>query len=120
MTQAHPPEQDQGLSMRQLTHLVYGLFGLGLISFGIFVVATIAAMVVIYLKRGDAAGTLYASHFDWLITTFWWGALWLLLSFIASYVFVGWITGLVALIWVVYRVAKGWLALCAGQAPSAD
>ena len=119
MTDILPPDDTGGISMRNLTHVVYGLFALGLISAGFLGVATIAGVILAYLKRADAAGTLYAGHLDWLIRTFWWGLLWFLLSAIATYIFLGWITGLVALIWVIYRVARGWLALFAGSSPSA-
>ncbi|NLY26394.1 MAG: hypothetical protein GX049_02415 [Alcaligenaceae bacterium] len=119
MTQAYPPEEGSGLSMRQLTHLIYGLFALGLLSGGFFGIATIAAVVLAYLKRSDAAGTVYATHFDWVIRTFWWGALWLVLSGVATFVFIGWLTGVLAIIWIVYRVIKGWLALFGNQAPVA-
>ena len=37
-----------------------------------------------YVKRGDTAGTMYASHFDWLLRTFWWALLWLAISAIAT------------------------------------
>ena len=117
MTEVLPPDDNKGLSLRQLTHLIYGLFAIGLISAGFFGIATLAAVVLAYLKRADAAGTIYASHFDWLIKTFWWGALWLVLSGLATFIFIGWLTGLVALVWVVYRIAKGWLALLGGEAP---
>lgn len=117
MTQAYPPANGKGLSMRNLTHLVYGLFALGLLSAGFFGIATIAAVVVAYLKRGDAAGTVYAAHFDWVTKTFWWGLLWFALSALGTFIFIGWITGLIALVWLVYRIIKGWLALFAGQAP---
>ncbi len=117
MTEVLPPDDNKGLSLRQLTHLIYGLFAIGLISAGFFGIATLAAVVLAYLKRADAAGTIYASHFDWLIKTFWWGALWLVLSGLATFIFIGWLTGLVALVWVVYRIAKGWLALLSGEAP---
>lgn len=121
MTQAYPqPEPDTGLTLRKLTHLIYGLFALGLISAGFFGVATIAAIVLAYLKRGDAAGTLYATHIDWVIKTFWWGLLWFALSALATLVFIGWLTGLVALVWVVYRIIKGWLALISGTSPGSD
>lgn len=120
MTQPYPPEDDKGLSMRNLTHLIYGLFALGLLSAGFFGIATIAAVVLAYLKRGDAAGTLYAKHFDWVIKTFWWGLLWIVLSALATFIFIGWITGVIALVWVVYRVIKGWLALLSGQSPAAE
>lgn len=121
MSQTFPqPEPESGLTLRKLTHLIYGLFALGLISAGFFGVATIAAIILAYLKRADAAGTVYASHFDWVIRTFWWGLLWFALSAVATFVFIGWLTGLIALVWVVYRIVKGWLALFSGDAPSAD
>ncbi|HWK70965.1 MAG TPA: hypothetical protein VNS29_09010 [Burkholderiaceae bacterium] len=120
MTQAYPPEDGKGMSTRNLTHLIYGLFSLGLLSAGFFGVATIAAVVLAYLKRGDAAGTVYANHFDWVIKTFWWGLLWVVLSALATFIFIGWLTGLIALVWIVYRVIKGWLALLSGLSPVAE
>jgi len=120
MNQAYPPEEDKGLSMRHLTHLIYGFFAIGLLSAGFFGVATIASIVLAYLKRGDAAGTVYAQHFDWVIKTFWWGLLWVVLSALATFIFIGWLTGLIALVWIVYRLIKGWLALFSGEAPMAE
>ena len=120
MTEAFMPEDQKDPFMRRLTHVIYGLFALGLISAGFLGVATLAAIVLAYLKRSDAIGTIYASHFDWVIKTFWWGLLWFLLSALATTIFIGWITGIVALIWVVYRIVKGWLALLAGNGPIAD
>lgn len=119
MSQSVTPD-DNGLSMRLVTHIAYGLFALGLLSFGFLGVATIASMVVVYLKRGDAAGTIYAPHFDWLIGTFWWGLLWVVLSWLATFVFIGWLTLVVALVWIIYRIVRGWLALCAGSSPGID
>lgn len=111
------PDMDKGLNQRQLVHLMYGLFAIGILSAGLFGVAVLAAVVLAYLKRGDMVGTVYAGHVDWIIRTFWWGLLWLVLSILASMIFIGFITGLVAVIWIVYRIAKGWLAHCAGETP---
>lgn len=119
MTQVSPPEENSGLSMRQMSHLVYGLFALGLLSGGFFGVATIAAIILAYLKRSDAAGTIYAAHLDWVIRTFWWGLLWLVLSGVALVVFVGWLTGFVAIVWIIYRIIRGWLAMIANEPPVA-
>lgn len=110
-------EADKGLAQRPLIHLMYGLFTLGILSCGVFGVAIIAAVVLAYLKRGDLVGTVYASHIDWILRTFWWGLLWLVLSAIATMIFIGFVTGVVAVVWVVYRLAKGWLAHCAGESP---
>lgn len=118
MSQDDITEQRQsGLNPRQLIHVIYGLFALGILSAGIFGVAIIASIVLAYIKRSDLVGTVYASHLDWIIKTFWWGLLWFILSLIASLFFIGYLTGLIVIIWVVYRIAKGWLAHFAGETP---
>lgn len=119
MTQAYQPQDDTGLPLRKVTHVIYGLFALGILSAGVFGVATIAAIVLAYLKRSDAAGTVYAAHFDWILSTFWWSILWFVLSALGTFIFIGWITGVVAFVWMIYRVIKGWLALSSSRAPSA-
>ena len=119
MTEVLPPENPEGLSMRTLTHVVYGAFSLGLIALPLLGLGIVAAVVVAYLKRSDAAGTIYATHFDWIIATFWWGVLWCVISFVATFFFIGWITLFIAIIWIIYRIARGWLALCSGNAPQA-
>jgi len=106
-----------GPSMRLLTHLAYGLFALGVVTAGFLGVAVLAAVVLVYVKRPDAAGTVYALHLDWLLSTFWWGLLYLAISGIATLIFIGWIGVLAATLWIVYRLVKGWLALCEGRAP---
>lgn len=120
MSQVYPPEDGKGLSLRNLTHLIYGLFALGLLSAGFLGVATIAAVVLAYVKRSDAIGTVYAAHFDWVLKTFWWGLLWFVLALITLFIFIGWVIGLATVVWLVYRVIKGWLALLNGQAPTAE
>lgn len=120
MSQPTMPEPQSGLSARHLTHILYALFALGLIAVPVFGAAAIAAVVVAYYKRSDVAGTVYAAHFDWLIKTFWWGLLWAGLSALLSLIFIGWITALVAFVWLVYRLAKGWFSLFENQSPTVD
>jgi len=105
------------VSLYLVAHMVYGLFALGVLSAGMLGIASLAGVVLAYVKRADATGTIYAAHLDWVLSTFWWSLLWLALSAVASLVFVGWITGVVALIWLVYRIIKGWLALWERQPP---
>ncbi|MCJ9710583.1 hypothetical protein LWS69_16250, partial [Bordetella hinzii] len=81
-------------------------------------VATLAAVVLMYLKRSDTAGTVYASHFDWLLRTFWWSLLWLAISFVLMLIYIGWIGMVATVVWVLYRLIKGWLALLEGNPPS--
>ncbi|AZS77697.1 MULTISPECIES: DUF4870 family protein [Achromobacter] len=106
------------LDLRTLTHVAYGLFALGFLTSGILGIATLAAVVLMYLKRSDAAGTVYAAHFDWMLRTFWWAMLWLAISAIAIYIFIGWISLIATIVWVLYRLIKGWLALLDGGSPT--
>ena len=107
-----------GPDLRQLTHVVYALYAIGFLTSGFLAIATIAAVVVIYIKRADIAGTVYSAHFDWLLRTFWWALLWCAVGFVLTLIFIGWLVILATVIWVIYRVAKGWLALIDGRAPT--
>lgn len=117
---ANPPP-----SLVNVTHLVYALHALSLligittaatiIGAFVFGVPSIIAVVINYLKRGEARGTFLASHFRWQIRTFWFGLLWcltggfLFITFIGIPLAVGVIFA--AGLWVIYRIARGWLAL---------
>ncbi len=74
----------------------------------------IAGIVVCYVKRGDAAGTWVASHFTWLIRTFWWSLLWAVVGIVLFVTLIG-IPFAIALwlatdVWVIYRLVRGYLA----------
>jgi uncharacterized membrane protein len=121
-------------SLVTTTHIVYALHALSLVigAFGaaslvgafIFGWPSIIAVVINYVKRGEARGTWLESHFTWQIRTFWYALLWAVVvavfSFVLLFVLVGiatWIVGMFVLgIWAVYRVARGWLALKDGRA----
>ena len=112
-------------SLVNITHLVYALHALSLII-GITTAATIIgafvfgfpsiiAVVINYLKREEARGTFLASHFRWQIRTFWFGLLWCLIGWFLFVTFIGIPFALAVFfsagLWVIYRVARGWLAL---------
>jgi uncharacterized membrane protein len=104
-------------ALKTITQVVYGLQALSF-AFG---VTALIGLIINYVKREDVAGTIYQSHFDWQIHTFWWGLLWGVLGVILI-VALG--LGLVILfaswVWAIYRVVKGWLKLTEGKpvAPS--
>jgi uncharacterized membrane protein len=111
------------------TQLIYALHGLSLIT-GIVGAATVVgsfligwpsiiAMIISYVKRGEARGTWLESHFRWQMRTFWFGLLWtalclaLVVGTLGIAVLVIWIPlGIVAL-WFIYRVVRGWMNLTA-------
>jgi uncharacterized membrane protein len=99
-------------SLKTITQVVYGLQALSF-AFG---VTALIGLVINYIKREDVAGTLYQSHFDWQIRTFWWGLAWGVLGFILMFAFgLGLIVLFVAWVWAIYRVVKGWLKLTEGK-----
>ncbi len=73
-------------SLVNTTHVVYALHALGLVigAFGaatvlgsfLFGWPSIIAVIINYVKRGDARGTWLESHFSWQIRTFWFALLW--------------------------------------------
>jgi uncharacterized membrane protein len=107
--------------------LAYALFGtaavVALVSSGFHLAAPlmglvgIAGLIVAYVKRGDAQGTWVASHFAWLIRTFWFSFLWgvvgalvlLVLGIILIGIPIALLIWAVASIWVIYRVIRGYL-----------
>ena len=112
-------------SLLTVTHLVYALHALSLligittaatiIGAFVFGVPSIIAVVINYLKRGEARGTFLASHFRWQIRTFWFALLWCLIAGFFFATFIGIPLAMVVFIaagmWVIYRIARGWLAL---------
>ena len=116
-------------SLITITHVTYGLHALGLAigAFGastvvgafIFGWPSIIAVIINYVRRGDARGTWLESHFTWQIRTFWFSMLWAGIIFVTgallAIVLIGfaiWFVGLFALgCWAIYRIASGWLRL---------
>jgi uncharacterized membrane protein len=89
----------------------------------VFGLPSIVAVIMNYVRRDDARGTYLESHFRWQLRTFWFAALWIAVVFLLSaplfLILVGFVTfplGVIAVgLWVVYRVARGWLKLRDGQ-----
>jgi uncharacterized membrane protein len=111
------------------THIVYALHALGLVlgAFGaasvigsfLFGWPSIIAVIINYVKRGEARGTWLESHFTWQIRTFWFALVWALLVALVSIpltlIIIGiatWAAGMFLLgVWAIYRIARGWLRL---------
>jgi uncharacterized membrane protein len=106
-------------------HIVYGLHSfaivLGIVGsttvIGGFLgsVPSIVAVILSYVKRSDARGSWAESHFRWQIRTFWYALLWLVIAVLLIVTLVGAPVGLGMLltvtIWLIYRIARGWIRL---------
>ena len=79
------------------------------------------AFILDLVKKGDAAGSWQASHFEWRISSVIWAGvayivtlpLWLIL------LVPGWIAWGVISIWFLYRIVKGMVRMNAGRAVNA-
>lgn len=98
---------EQERRLRTLTHVLYGLYALSLL----ISVSAVVAVMINYVKRRDASGTLYASHFSWQICTFWWSLGLGVLSLLFQGIFIGKLILWGTVLWVAYRIIRGWLHL---------
>lgn len=99
-------------SLKKYAMLGYAMHLLGLISLIGFVIGLILA----YIKRSDAVGTVYESHFAWQTRSFWWFVLWFILLLVPTALTIGFVPFFViAQVWFAYRMIKGWLRLNDGR-----
>ena len=117
---AGPPQ-----GMVTLTHVMYGLHAFsaitGLMSAALVVTAfltgwpSIIAVIMNYVKRSEAAGTFLDSHFSWQLRTFWFALLWVVIGWLMIVTIIGAVIGVPILlgvgVWVLYRIARGWINL---------
>lgn len=92
-----------------LLHLAGLLFSAGLLS--------VLAVILNYAKRDDAQGTIYHSHMQWMIRSFWWALFWVILVgfFGVITLSLGWFFLIVPAAWFGYRMVRGLLALNDGK-----
>jgi uncharacterized membrane protein len=101
---------------RTVMNVLYGLHTIAWASMGTLAVI---ALIVNYIKRADEHDAVYSSHHSYMIATFWWTVLWLvvtsplwLLLFLPgaiAYTIIG--------LWYLYRCLRGWLRFSDGRMP---
>lgn len=102
---------------RMLMHILYGLHTLAWFSGGTF---ALVALIINYIRRGDETDALYGAHHRYMIATFWWTLLWLLVMAPLWLLFVvpGWVAYFAVLLWYLYRCLKGWLRFQSDRLPA--
>jgi uncharacterized membrane protein len=92
-------------SLKQLTMVTYILY-----AASVFVGLTaIVAVIINYVKRDETRGTIYESHFNWQIRTFWWGLLWSCIGFVTMFIVIGFGILFANWVWLIYRIVRGFL-----------
>jgi uncharacterized membrane protein len=116
-----------------MTLVVYALFGVAavvaLVAHGFPPIAPlggivgIIAIIMAHVKRAEAAGSWLASHYRWLIRTFWfsvlWGSVGAIIFAVLLLVLIGPVIALViwfaTAIWVLYRLIRGYMLFNSSQ-----
>lgn len=120
---AEGPHVDE--SLVTYTHVIYALHALAVLI-GLTTAHTIifsfvgglpsiVAVIMNYARRSATVGTYLESHFRWQIRTFWYALLWVAVIVVLFFTILGIPLALIGALglalWIVYRVARGWLAL---------
>ena len=91
-------------------HVVYAIYAVSLFT----ALPMLIGVVIAYLGRGEARGTVGWDHLTWAIRTFWAFLLLGLLFGALTWVLIGWpLLGLLWL-WTAYRIFRGWMAVANG------
>ena len=80
---------------------------------------SVIALIVNYIRKSDEQDPLYVAHHDYMIRTFWWAALWLVLSspLYLLFIFPGAFAWFVVGVWYLYRCIRGWIRFNDNRAP---
>ena len=92
---------------------IAGLVSAGLLSTPLLGLIGLIALIIAYVKRGEAAGTWLQSHYRWLIRTFWFSLIWGIVGGIFFVTLIGipiaFVIWFAATVWVIYRLVRGWV-----------
>jgi uncharacterized membrane protein len=77
-------------------------------------ITSIVGLILNYVRRRQYGG-VYDSHHDWMIRSFWWAILWIVIGCILTLIFVGWVILFLVWLWYVYRHVRGLIALLNGE-----
>lgn len=98
-------------ALKNMAMLVYILF----IASYFTVITAIIGVIIAHVKKGDAAGTIYESHFSNHIKVFWIGLLLGIVGVALAVILVGYLVLAVVAVWSIYRVIKGLIRLNDGR-----
>lgn len=93
--------------VKNYVFIAYVAYAVGLL----ILFTPVVGVIMAYVKRDEAQGSIYASHIDWLIKTFWVSLIGLLLGRLTIFILIGWLILAATSIWLIYRVVVGLIKL---------
>ena len=104
-------DEAQQAELKKYTYTVYILQALSFVT----LVTAVVGLIINYIKRDDVRGSWLESHFRWQQATFWYGLLWTMLGVLTTWILVGYAVLAMVAIWLIYRIARGWIYLVDGK-----
>jgi uncharacterized membrane protein len=104
-------DEAQQAELKKYTFAVYILLALSFIT----LITPIIGVIINYVKDEDVRGSWLESHFRWQKATFWYGLLWTVLGVLTTPILIGYGVLGVLTIWLIYRIARGWIFLVDGK-----
>ena len=105
---------NQSIVEQNIRKYTYAVYILQALSFVILITALLG-IIINYVKDEDVDGTWLQSHFIWQKNTFWYGLLWIVLGVMTTFLLVGYAVLGIVMIWLIYRIARGWIYLVDGK-----
>jgi len=93
--------------VKNYVFIAYVTYAVGLL----ILFTPVVGVIMAYVKRDEAQGSIYASHIDYLIKTFWVSLVGTVLGTFTTLILIGWLILLVTAIWFIYRVVVGLIKL---------
>lgn len=70
-------------------------------------IAAIGAVIIAYIQRNEARGTIWEGHYDAVISTFWVSLVGLIVGILLCFILIGIPILAVLAVWVIYRAIRG-------------
>ncbi|MCP4485871.1 MAG: hypothetical protein GY820_00875 [Gammaproteobacteria bacterium] len=97
--------------IKKYTYAVYILQALSFLT----LITAVIGLIINYIKGDDVQGSWLQSHFVWQKNTFWYGLLWIALGSLTTAIIIGYVVLGFTTIWLIYRIARGWIYLVDGK-----
>ena len=94
-------------SERSTLLITYVLHGLAPFTGGI---VGLIAVIISHIKVRETQNAFIRSHHSWLIRTFWWAVLFLVISYATMILGIGFVLYGITAIWWLYRTIRGFIA----------
>jgi uncharacterized membrane protein len=93
---------------RTVMHILYAMHTL---SWASGYLLALVGVIINYIKRSDETDPLYSAHHSYMIRTFWWTLLWMIVvsPLYLLFFFPGLAAQGIVGLWYLYRCIRGWL-----------